>query len=75
MSGTPSISVYRTVTMNLLGMGIAILTVLNHFGVLPSGGLQSVPVNFELHSKESEWCWKKQPEELAKELWQLIRYY
>ncbi|TXI21683.1 MAG: IS1595 family transposase, partial [Nitrosomonas sp.] len=34
-----------------------------------------VSVNFELHLKESEWRWKKQPDELASELWQLIRYY
>ena len=34
-----------------------------------------VSVNFELHLKESEWRWKKQPDELANELWQLIRYY
>jgi putative transposase len=34
-----------------------------------------VSVNFELHLKESEWRWKKQPGELASELWQLIRYY
>jgi len=32
-----------------------------------------VSVNFELHLKESKWHWKKQPDELAKELWQLIR--
>ena len=34
-----------------------------------------VSVNFELHLKESEWRWKKQPDELANELWQFIRYY
>ena len=27
-----------------------------------------VSVNFELHLKESEWRWKKQPDELASEL-------
>ena len=32
-----------------------------------------VSVNFELHLKESEWRWEKQPDELASELWQLIR--
>ena len=30
---------------------------------------------FYLHLKETEWRWKKQPDELASELWQLIRYY
>ncbi|MBL8501476.1 MAG: IS1595 family transposase, partial [Nitrosomonas sp.] len=34
-----------------------------------------VSVNFELHLKESEWRWKKQPDALANELWQIIRYY
>ena len=34
-----------------------------------------VSVNFALHLKESEWRWKKQPDELANELWQIIRYY
>lgn len=40
----PSIFMYLMVIMNLLGMGIATLTVLNHSGVLPSGGLQSLTV-------------------------------
>jgi len=34
-----------------------------------------VSVNFELHLKESEWRWKKQPDELASELWQLVRNF
>ena len=34
-----------------------------------------VSVNFELHLKESEWRWKKQPDALANELGQIIRYY
>ena len=34
-----------------------------------------VSVNFELHLKESEWRWKKQPDELAQELWQFVKYY
>jgi len=34
-----------------------------------------VSVNFELHLKESEWRWKKQPDELANELWQLVRNF
>jgi len=51
---------------------------MNRSGALPSGGLQSLTaclVNFELHLKESEWRWRKQPDELACELWQLTRYY
>ncbi|NOS73066.1 MAG: IS1595 family transposase, partial [Methyloglobulus sp.] len=32
-------------------------------------------VNFRLHLKESEWRWKKQPDELATELWQLVRNF
>lgn len=34
-----------------------------------------VSVNFKPHLKESEWRWKKQPDELAIELWQLLRYF
>ena len=34
-----------------------------------------VSVNFELYLKESDWRWKKQPDELATELWQLIRHF
>lgn len=34
-----------------------------------------VSVNFELHLKESEWRWKRQPDELAVELWQLVRLF
>ncbi|MFC3901279.1 IS1595 family transposase [Acinetobacter marinus] len=30
---------------------------------------------FDLHLKECEWRWKKEPDELAKELWKLIRNY
>jgi hypothetical protein len=58
MWDTPSIFEYRMVTMNLPGMGIATLTELNRFGVLPSVRLEKfngVSVNFELHLKESEW--------------------
>jgi hypothetical protein len=25
--------------------------------------------------KESEWRWKKQPDELAVELWQLVKFF
>ena len=32
-----------------------------------------VKVNFELHLKECEWRWKKDPETLAKELWKILR--
>jgi len=59
------------------------------YGYCPINGIESfwsftkrrlakfngVSVNFELHLKESEWRWKKQPDELASELWQFIRYY
>lgn len=34
-----------------------------------------VSVNFELHLKESDWRWKRQPDELAVELWQLVRLF
>jgi transposase len=34
-----------------------------------------VSVNFGLHLKESEWRWKRQPDELAAELWQLVRNF
>ena len=34
-----------------------------------------VLVNFELHLKESEWRWKIQADELAFELWQLVRNF
>ena len=34
-----------------------------------------VLVNFGLHLKESEWRWEKQPDELAIELWQLVRNF
>lgn len=34
-----------------------------------------VSVNFDLHLKESEWRWKKQADELAIELWQLVRNF
>lgn len=37
--------------------------------------IRRVSVNFEFHLKESEWRWKKQPDELVKDLWQLIRHY
>jgi transposase len=67
--------------MNLLGMGIAILTVFNgiesfwSFTKRRLAKFNGVSVNFELHLKESEWRWKKQSDELASELWQFIRYY
>ena len=32
-----------------------------------------VKVNFELHLKECEWRWKKQPETLVNELWEIIK--
>ncbi len=32
-----------------------------------------VKVNFELHLKECEWRWKKDPETLAKELWKILK--
>jgi transposase-like protein len=32
-------------------------------------------VNFGLHLEESEWRWKRQPGELATELWQLVRNF
>jgi len=31
-----------------------------------------VKANFELHLKECEWRWKKDPETLAKELWKIL---
>ena len=59
------------------------------YGYCPINGIESfwsftkrrlakfngVSVNFELHLKESEWRWKKQPDELASELWQLSDIY
>jgi len=32
-----------------------------------------VKANFELHLKECEWRWKKDPETLAKELWKILK--
>jgi len=78
MWDTPSIFEYRMVTMNLLGMDIATLTELNCFWSFTKRRLakfNGVSINFELHLKESEWHWKKQPDELASELWQLVRYH
>ena len=32
-----------------------------------------VKVNFELHLKECEWRWKKEPETLSIELWEMLK--
>jgi len=34
-----------------------------------------VKANFELHLKECEWRWKKDPDTLAKELSKILREY
>ena len=65
------------VKMNLLGMGIAILGIESFWSFTKRrlAKFNGVSVNFEPHLKESEWRWRKQPDELANELWHLIRYY
>ena len=72
------IPVFLMVTMSLLRDGHCNINGIESFWSFTKRRLakfNGVSVNFELHLKESEWRWKKQPDELAKELWLLIRYY
>ena len=59
------------VAMNFPEMDIA----MSEFTKRRLAKFNGVSVNFELHLKESEKKKKKQPDALASELWQLIRYY
>ncbi len=58
-------------------MSTVILTVSNllDFTKRRLAKFNGVSVKFELYLKESEWRWKKQPDEHASKLWRLIRYY
>jgi len=50
----------------------------NHGGEFARDGhchINGVSVNFGLRLRESEWRWKKQPGDLATELWQLVRNF
>jgi hypothetical protein len=77
MWGIPGIFGCATAITNLPKTATTTSMGSNRFGVSPNGlaKFNGVSVNFGLHLEESAWRWKRQPDELAKELWQLVRNF